>query len=68
MFFAVPAVKTHAGASAPIDNKEAHLVIYRFTPRAINKIVRTRDQFSGHWLSMRQTVMLAAPSIKTKVS
>jgi hypothetical protein len=62
--FAVPAVKTHAGTSAPIKNKEAHLVIYRFTPREIKKIFRTRDQFSGHWLTATRTVMLAAPSIK----
>jgi len=68
MFFAVPAVKTHAGASAPINNTEAHLVIYRFTPRPIKKIFRTRDQFSGHWLTAGRTVMLAAPSIKKKVT
>ena len=62
--FAVPAVKTHAGTSSPIKNDQAHLVIYRFTPREIKKIFRTRDQFSGHWLTASRTVGLAAPSIK----
>jgi hypothetical protein len=62
--FGVPVAKTHAGKTTPIKNKAAHLVIYRITPRPINKTIRVLDQFSGHWIITARSMFVAAPSVK----
>ena len=60
----MPVRKQHGHASFGVQNREAHLAIYRITPRKLEKPVRARDQFGRHQLHVYRSVLLAAPSKK----
>ena len=64
--FAAPAEKRHDGKVFPIRNKKAHLLLYKITPKKIDKTKTTYDQFSKHRLNFYQSILLAVPSIKLK--
>lgn len=64
--FAVPVRKQHGHASFGVHNRDAHLAIYRITPRSLEKPVRARDQFGRHQLHVYRSILLAAPSKKLK--
>ena len=62
--FAVPVRKQHLHGSFGVHNREAHLVLYRITPRTVQKPVLTRDQFGRHQLYVYRSILLATPSKK----
>ena len=62
--FAVPVKKEHAGTAIPIRNKRAHLVLYRITPRSMQRTELVRDQFGRRHIQIYRSVFLAAPSLK----
>jgi hypothetical protein len=64
--FAVPVRKQHWHGSFGVQNRDAHLVIYRITPRKLEKPVLARDQFGRHQLHVYRRLLLAAPSKKLK--
>ncbi|NOQ46122.1 MAG: hypothetical protein GQ559_05555, partial [Desulfobulbaceae bacterium] len=64
--FAAPAEKRHEGRVFPVQNKKAHLIIYKITPHKIEKSRITSDQFGKHQLNFYQSILLAVPSIKLK--
>lgn len=62
--FAVPVWKQHGNATFDIHNDDAHLLIYRITPRNLEKSVLVRDQFGRRQLHVYRSLLLAAPSKK----
>lgn len=64
--FAAPAEKKHGGRVFPVQNKKAHLVLYKITPRKVEKSRITADQFGKHQLNFYQSILLAVPSVKLK--
>jgi len=62
----VPVKKEYRGEVSPIHNEEAHLMIYRITPRSLKQGRGVRDQFDGRDLTFRLSVLLAAPSVKLR--
>lgn len=62
--FAAPAEKRHDGQVFPVNNKKAHLVLYKITPNRIEKTKTTKDQFGKHQLNFQYSFLLAVPSIK----
>jgi hypothetical protein len=62
--FGVPVEKEYKGDVSPIRNHEAHLMIYRVTPRSLEQGRGVRDQFDGRDLTFLQSVLLAVPSVK----
>ena len=64
-FFAVPVNKKHGTKEYPINNKEAHLLIFSITPKDKKKELKLRNQFAnGLAVSVVRSLMLAAPSLK----
>jgi hypothetical protein len=64
-FFAVPVTKRHGDKQYPINNKQAHLLIYSITPKAIRKSIKLRNQFTnGLAVRVLGSLMLAVPSLK----
>lgn len=64
--FAVPVRKQHGQNSFDIHNTDAHLLIYRITPRKLEKSVLIRDQFGRRQIHVYRSVLLAAPSKKQR--
>ncbi len=62
--FAAPAVKVHEGKEYPITNEEAHLVLYRLTPRRMERGITVGDQFGRYYVGVYQAILLAVPSRK----
>ncbi len=64
--FAVPVKKEHGGHSFGINNEDAHLLLYRITPRWLQTSALARDQFGRHRISVYRGTLLAAPSRKVE--
>lgn len=62
--FAAPAEKEHEGKKLPIYNEEAHLVLYRLSPKRASKGITVGDQFGRYYLRTYRPLLLAVPSIK----
>lgn len=62
--FAAPAEKEHEGKHYPIQNEQAHLVLYRLGPRRMRKGITVADQFGRYYLGIYRPLLLAVPSIK----
>jgi hypothetical protein len=62
--FGVPVKKEYRGEVSPGYNEEAHLMIYRITPRLWEQARGVRDQFVARDLTFLQRVLLAVPSVK----
>jgi hypothetical protein len=66
--FGVPVTKHHGSITTSIQNKDAHLVIYRITPHSTGWSLRARDQFGLREIQASRAVLLAVPSLKRKWS
>ena len=66
LYFAVPVRKRHANKDFPIQNKDAHLLIFSITTRNVEKAIRLKNQFAARAISATtvRSLMLAVPSIK----
>lgn len=62
--FGVPVKKQYQEHEAPLYNPDAHLLIYRITPRSVQQARPVRDQFGKRFLSFLRSVALAVPSVK----
>jgi hypothetical protein len=68
MAFAVPVKKSHDNNVFPIVNDKAHLVIYKVTPKIVQKNCAIKDQFKNSKIAVTQRILLAAPTIKRRWS
>lgn len=66
MFFAVPVKKWADGQTFGINNEKAHLVLYRVDPAGVQKAIKARDQFGARIQNVFRSVLLAAPTLKSK--
>jgi hypothetical protein len=66
IFFAVPVAKQAGRRAFPITNERAHLVIYRITPKAIQKKITAKDQLKEYGLTVVRSLFLAVPSLKIR--
>ena len=65
LYFAVPVRKRHEDKDFPIQNKDAHLLIFSITTRTVEKTIKLRNQFAnGISATVVRSIMLAVPSIK----
>ena len=64
--FAVPVRKQHWRRTFDINNEDAHLALYRITPRYEERSVLARDQFGRHRIHVYRSILLAAPSKKVE--
>lgn len=64
--FAVPVFKKYHDVFVDVQNRDAHLVIYKITPRRFGKIIRVKDQFDRYELKTQYSFALGAPSKKLK--
>jgi hypothetical protein len=62
--FGVPARKEHGDKVSRIRNDNAHLMIYRISPRSSPQAKVVRDQFRLRYLYFLCSVRLAVPSVK----
>ena len=57
--------KRHEDKDFPIQNKDAHLLIFSITTRTVEKTIKLRNQFAnGISATVVRSIMLAVPSIK----
>ena len=65
LYFAVPVTKRHGDKTFPIQNENAHLLIFSITTKEVPKTIKIRNQFaSGMSVKVVRSLMLGAPSIK----
>ncbi|MCJ7586990.1 MAG: hypothetical protein MUQ00_03710 [Candidatus Aminicenantes bacterium] len=66
--FAVPVKKTYGAAVFPALNEKVHMVLYRITPRTVEKDCAVKDQFEKRKIKVIRSILLAAPTIKRRWS
>ena len=66
LFFAVPVRKRHGDQDFPIQNKDAHLLIFSITTREVEKAIRLKNQFAPNRIAAKtvRSLMLGVPSLK----